>query len=339
MNIPNVYASAVKKQQLDMTLSENPLGCSPRAMQALQQLTMKDIATYPDTSPLLAAAGKRFGVKPSCMLVGNGSEQLIKLAAQTFLKPESTALVQSGSFSVLSKECLLTDASVTLCDVNDLATQTINPDVVFLCNPNNPTGEIIPKKTINRIIAAFPNAVIVIDEANAEFSGQTTIPVAIKKQNVLILRTCSKAFGLAGLRVGFLIGNPMLVKKLNIAQQVFPISSLSVTLASAAINDRDFAEKTIAFIKKERISMMSALKKRGFIVSQSVTNTLFVSTPRAKTLIAALNDNGVSVVANTFSPGLRTPGFRIALRDTKTNRMFLQKLDAAIEQIGLNLIR
>lgn len=339
MNIPNVYASVVKKQELDMTLSENPLGCSPRAIQALRRLTMKDVATYPDTGPLLAAASTRFGVKPSCLLVGNGSEQLIKLTAQTFLKPGGAALVQSGSFSVLSKECMLAGASVTLCDVNDLATQTTKPDMVFLCNPNNPTGETISKKAISQIIAAFPNAIIVIDEANAEFSGQTAIPQAIKRRNVLILRTCSKALGLAGLRVGFLIGNPLLMKKLNQAQQVFPVSSVSIKPTIAAMTDTEFLEKTIAFINKERMTMMNALKKRGFIVSQSVTNTLFIATPRAKALIAALNDRGVSVVSNIFSPGLTTPGFRIALRNAKTNRRFLQRLDAAIEQTGLNLIR
>lgn len=322
-----------------MTLSVNPLGCSPRAIQALKRCDMNDVATYPDIRPLILATSNRFSIKPSCVLVGNGSEQIIKLITQTFLSSKSTALVQSGSFSLFSKECMLAGATVKLCTINAMEAQTSKPNLLFLCSPNNPTGEVISQRTIKRIIATFPKAIIVIDEANAEFSNETTIPTAIRKRNVLVLRTCSKALGLAGLRVGFLVGNETFIKKLTETQQVFPISSISAKVAIAAMNDTTFLKRTKTFITKERTLLTNALKKRGLNVSASVTNTLFVSTPRAKRLITVLNNTGVSVISNTFSPGLTTPGFRIALRDRKTNRQFLQKLDAAIEQIGLNLIR
>lgn len=339
MNLPNVYATAVKKQQIDMTLSVNPLGCSPRVAQILKQLDTKDVSTYPDIDPLLTAGSERLRIPKSCFLVGNGSEQLIKLIAQTFLKPGDSAIAQSGSFSLFKKECMIAGTTVALCKINRLINQLIQPKILFLCNPNNPTGELIPKKTMQDLIATFPKTVIVIDEANAEFTNQTSLPTAIKNDNILILRTCSKAFGLAGLRVGFCIGNPKLIKALQSVQQAFPISSLSIKLATAALADTEFLNKTIKSIAKQRTAMTNALRKRGFTVSDSVTNTIFVSTPRAKKIIAQLNTMGVSVIPNTFFPGLTTPGFRIALRDKRTNSLFLQKLDTAIEQIGINLIR
>ena len=322
-----------------MTLSVNPLGCSPRVVKMLKQLDTKDVSTYPDINRILVAGSKRFSLPTSCILAGNGSEQLIKLIAQTLLKPGDTAIVQSGSFSLFKKECMIAGATVTLCEISSLINQPIQPKILFLCNPNNPTGELIPKKTLRQIIAAFPKTFIVIDEANAEFTDQTYIQEATNKPNVLILRTCSKAFGLAGLRVGFCIGNPILMKTLQAVQQPFPISSLSIKLATTALLDTPFLARTIKMISKERVKMMNVLRERGFTVSNSVTNTIFVSMPRAEQIIAQLNNIGVSVIPNEFFPGLTTLGFRIALRDKKTNQLFLQKLDTAIEQIGINLIR
>lgn len=338
MNLPNIYATAVKKQRIDMTLSVNPLGCSPCVKKMLKQLDARDISTYPDTNPLLTSGSKRFLVPTSCILVGSGSEQLIKLITQTFLKPEDTALVQSGSFSLFTKECLIAGAQITLCETNTIADQ-LPPKILFLCSPNNPTGELIPQKTLQKIISVFPKTIIIIDEANAEFANQTSIPIAMANNNILILRTCSKAFGLAGLRVGFCIGNQTLIKTLQTNQQPFPVSSLSIKLTEAALKDTRFLNTTIDWVIKERITMTNAFRNRGLKVSNSVTNTLFVSTPRADELIVALQANGVSVISNTFFPGLKTPGFRIALRDKKTNQLFLQKLDIAIESLGINLLR
>ena len=339
MKLPNVYASTVKKRPIDMTLSENPLGCSPRALEAVRQITTKDIADYPDQAMLIRSTANRFAIQTDNLCIGNGSEQLIKLIAQTFLTTGDTALVQSGSFSIFTKECMLTGAKVTLLDIQKPRKLKKNPKVLFLCNPNNPTGEPIPDAILQKIISLFPETIIVIDEANAEFTGTTSIPQAIKNDNMLILRTCSKALGLAGLRIGFCIGGQTLIQKLKVTQQPFSISSPSIKMSIAALKDTIFLQKTIAFVKEERINMKTLLTKKGLTVSNSVTNTLFISTRSASKIICRLNTLGVSVIPNTFFPGLTTPGFRIALRDKKTNKLFLEKLDLAIENISINLLR
>lgn len=339
MKLPNLYANTIKKRPIDMTLSENPLGCSPRAIQAVKQISVEDIAGYTEQGVLLETAAKRFAIATDNLLIGNGSEQLIKFIAQTFLTVGDTALVQTGSFSLFTKECILTGARVSLLDIRKPKRIRQTPKLIFLCNPNNPTGELLSADSIQNIISLFPKTVIIIDEANAEFTDTTCIPRAVKNKNVLVLRTCSKALGLAGLRIGFCIGNTKRILELKSKQQVFPISSPSVSIASAALQDTAFLQKTIAFMAKERTFVRNALLKEGFTVSESVTNTLFVSTPASERIMTTLNTLGVSVIAGTFFPGLTTPGFRIALRDRKTNRLFLEKLRSAIETLGINLLR
>jgi len=339
MKLPKVYANTVKKRPIDMTLSENPLGCSPRAIRATKNISVKDIAEYPDIKPLIQMAAKQFDIPTSCIIAGNGSEQLIKLIAQTFLTKGDVACVESCSFSLFTKDCMLAGATVILLSLKTLIAKKRQPKLLILCNPNNPTGVPIPDATLQQIISLFPKTIIVIDEANAEFSGQTSIPQAIKSNNILMLRTCSKAFGLAGLRIGFCIGNQRLIKKLNVTQQPFPIAATSVKIGIAALSDKKFLRQTMQFIKKERTIMQKALTQRGLGVSNSVTNTLFITTKNANSIIAELDTLGVSVIASTFFPGCTTAGFRIALRDKKTNKLFLEKLDQAIENLSINLLR
>lgn len=313
-----------------MTLSENPLGCSPRALQAAKRLTMQDIADYPDQTVIRTAAANRFAVSEQNVCIGTGSEQLIKLLAQTFLTTGDTALIQKDTFSLFTKECLLAGARVSSIDTQNLKQSDKKPGIVFLCSPNNPTGEPIPEVALQQIITLFPNAVIVIDEANAEFSEMTAIPQAIARQNLLVLRTCSKALGLAGLRIGFCIGGKRLISKLRQSQQAFPVAAPSLKIGVAALEDVQFLQKTLRFIKIERIQMSNALRTMGFSVSNSITNTLFVTNPNAAAIISQLEILGVSVIANSFFPGCTTPGFRIALRDRKTNGKFLIALDQAL---------
>lgn len=322
-----------------MTLSENPLGCSPRALEAARQITIKAIADYPDQTMLIQSVANRFGIQTDNLCIGNGSEQLIKLIAQTFLTTGDTALVQSGSFSLFTKECLLTGANVTFLDIRNPKKSKSDPKLLFLCNPNNPTGELVPDATIQKILALFPKTLIIIDEANAEFTDATSIPIAVRNTNVLVLRTCSKALGLAGLRVGFCIGTKKRIQQIKNTSQVFPISSPAISIVTAALQDTVFLQKTRAFIQQERVTTKNALEQRGCLVSDSVTNTLFVSVPNAPQIIDRLNAIGVSVIPSTFFPGLTTPGFRIALRDKKTNRKFIKKFDFAIETLGINLLR
>jgi histidinol-phosphate aminotransferase len=326
MKLPKMYASDVAKLPIDMTLSENPLGCSPRVLEALKTITNQDIFDYPNTTSLFKAIANKFNVDKNQILLGNGSEQLIKLIAQTFLNKRDRVLIQAGSFPLFAKESLIAGGTVSF--FNPLWSTTQSATLIILCNPNNPTGEVLQNGIIQKLSKQFPKSLIVVDEANGEFLRESSMNLNLP--NVIVLRTLSKVFGLAGLRIGFAVGPGKLINTLKNVQQVFPVSSISSKLAKAALNDPTFLQQTLRFVAKERTFLTKELQNRNFLVCPSITSNIFIQTTQAKNIIELLRKNGVSVVDGAFFPAIDRPGFRIAIRDVKTNRLFLKKLDRVL---------
>lgn len=313
-----------------MTVSVNPLGCSPRALRAVRLASMDDIRTYPDASPLLSALAGAFGISPDCICLGAGSEQLIKLVSQTFLAPGDTVVVESGSFFLFSREPELTGATVLYRNFSLPQLRMKKPSLLFLANPTTPGGINRSNEQLLAILDGIRPAVAIIDEANGEFRSDSMISEITRRDNIIVLRTFSKGWGLAGLRIGFAAGSPRLIAKLNERQQPFPVTSLAIAAAVASLSDTRFLAKTVAFTASERKFLTAALGKRGFDVSPSVTGNLYVSRPDSKRVIRELERRGVSVIDGTYFPGMQDPGFRISLRDKLTNRKFLAALDQSL---------
>jgi histidinol-phosphate aminotransferase len=330
MNIPKAYATTVTKQAIDMTLSINPLGCSPRAQEALRALTLKDLSTYPNQQPLLAALATFFRIPATSIVLGSGSEQLIKLICQTFVRSNSTVLVEEGSFFLFTSEPLLQNATVTYTSIPPKEIQAIRPSVLFIANPTTPGGINRTNKELLAVIKRLKPRVVVVDEANGEFRKETMISELKKVNNLIVLRTFSKALGIAGLRIGFAISNPRVSAKLAQFQQPFPVTTPAIVAAEAALSDRDFLNRTLLFVSKERKFLTNALETRGFRVSASITNNLFVSSIQNTTIINKLQKLGVGVIDGAFFPNNPQQGFRISIKDRKTNRAFLARLDEVL---------
>ncbi len=328
MKLPTVYAQTNTNNRIDLRLSVNPLGCSPSVVKILRTIKVKDISQYPSTDILRTQLAIRFGVTRDNILFGTGSEQLIKLIAQTFIQPDDMVLIERGSFSLFLKESLLAQGNVRLVTIPSMPDS--NASCIFLANPKTPTGEIIPQAHLKRIATNPRRTLLVIDEANGEFIDESSISWGVKRPNVLVLKTFSKAFGLAGMRIGLVIGPKNLIKKLALIQQPFPVSSLAIRLAQAALSDQSFLQKTRLWIQKERLFLRRELEKRGLVTSNSVTNNLFVSFQKTGRLLRELNTRGVSVIDGKLFSGMKTPGFRISLRDRKTNNLFLKELDESL---------
>jgi histidinol-phosphate aminotransferase len=332
MIIPKIYAQEVKKLPIDMTLSTNPIGCSPMVLKTLKTIIPNDLSQYPDQSELINLIADKFQLPQNTILLGNGSEQLIKLIAQTFLKANNKVLIQAGTFGVFTKECLLQEAEVNF--FNPINTQNRdNLGLIIMCNPINPTGEVIPRNIINRIINCNPNAIIVIDEASAEFSDISNIPLIRRNPNIIVLRTLSKAFGLAGIRIGMAFSSKSIISKLKFRQQPFPVSSLSIILAKTALDDNGFIQETNNFVTTERNFLISNIRKLGLIVSNSKTNNIFVESNNSNELIKILNILNVGVINGNMFPGNQKPGFRITVRTRKINKLFINALKQALSCI------
>ena len=339
MQLPKIYASQVKKQTIDMSLSINPLGCSPVVLKMLRNISAAEISSYPKQSVLIKSICQKFSVQQSAVILGNGSEQLIKLICQTFLNPQDSVLTEKGSFPLFSKEALLANARVCFFDGNGRFQCKQGTRLLFLANPKTPTGEALNNNEITKLVMRCKPKISVIDEANGEFLGESFSTVATKTTNVIVLRTFSKVFGLAGLRVAFAIGAKSIIARLKETQQPFPVSEVAVQAGVAAINDKQFVTNTIQFFKKERQFLTKELQQRGFRVSKSMTNNLFICTSQASVIITELKKLDVAVIDGKFFPKNPLTGFRISIKDRRTNKLFLEKLDTAMACVkGKNLL-
>lgn len=329
MKLPKLYAQATSSGSIDLTLSVNPLGCSPRVLKALSAITMADISSYPKTSTFISLLAKRMNYDTSNIILGAGSEQLIKLIAQSILNKSDVVLVEKGSFGLFTKESLLKNATVKTVSLEEMISMP-KPKIIFIANPKTPTGEVTDFKLLKKLISTMKTSFVVIDEANGEFLEKSLISDAVKAGNVITLRTFSKVIGLAGLRIGFAVGSKQVISQLSEFQQPFPVSQIAINLATTALKDKAFINNSKRFIDNERTFLTKELKKRNLKVSNSVTNNLFISTTSSSKLVVELAKRGVSVIDGSFFPGIETPGFRISLKDRKTNRLFLKKLDEVI---------
>jgi histidinol-phosphate aminotransferase len=234
--------------------NENPLGVSPKALAAMTG-AMAQLALYPDGNgfELKAAIAARLGVDMAGIVLGNGSNDVLELVARAFLAPDMSAVYSQHAFAVYPLVTQATGAggieTPALDFGHDLAAMraAIRDDtrVVFIANPNNPTGTLLAVDALYHFLRSVPEQVVVVlDEAYGEFLDADlqapSVAWLAEFPNLVLTRTFSKAFGLAGLRVGYALAHPDVAGMLNRVRQPFNVNSLALLAAAAALNDADF---------------------------------------------------------------------------------------------------
>lgn len=338
----NLYAFG-KKLPIDLSLSENPLGCSPEVSIALKQLTQADFFNYPDPdcNQLKKVIAKRFQIQVGCIFIANGSESIIKLLPQALLKPGDEVIIPKLTFPMFDVASKMSNGKVIFSemtpdfdiDLRDIKSKiTKNTKLIFLCNPNNPTGRVISRKKIVNFIQAT-RAIVVVDEANIEFGGQTVIKEINGLRNLIVLRTFSKGFGLAGFRIGFCAASKKTVRLLEQVSQPFPVSTVAGKVALIAFKDTRFIKKTKKFMDCERNFLSHELEKRGFDVIKSQANNLIVmvSKPSAE-FVSKLNKKGVSVVDGSSFSFNSLSFIRVSPRLRETNKKLLLAIDQLLAE-------
>lgn len=238
--------------------NENPLGASPKAIEAMRA-ALADIARYPDGNgfELRAAISRHCGVAPESIVLGNGSNDVLELAARVFLRPGAAAVYSRHAFAVYP---LVTQAmgaigieTPALGYGHDLDAMlraiTTETRIVFIANPNNPTGTLLAPGAVRRFLDAAPRQVLVVlDEAYTEYLAPELRgdSVAWLRQfpNLVVTRTFSKAYGLAGLRVGYALAQPRVADLMNRVRQPFNVNSVAQAAAVAALGDQDFVARS-----------------------------------------------------------------------------------------------
>ncbi len=241
-----------------LSSNENPLGSSPAALSRISEC-LADIRYYPDggARALKAKIAARCGLRPENVLAGNGSDELLVMTAAACIEPGSEGITAANTFSEYTFAVKLFGGIMRYVPLSggtfdlDAVSRALNPltRAVFICNPNNPTGTYVTASALEAFIASVPDDVlIVIDEAYHDFSSAPDFPDGtelIKKyDNCICLRTFSKIYGLAGLRIGYAVGNAGLIGELHRAKQPFNVNSLAQEAAAAALDDTDFYRRS-----------------------------------------------------------------------------------------------
>lgn len=344
ISMKKLYAFG-EKRSIDLSLSENPLGCSPLVGIALKKLKF-NFNDYPKPNgmglkKILAEENK---LSPENIFVANGSEAIICALPRLFIGQKGNVVMPSLTFPMFETCSLLAGLKVkTIPMAKDLAIDLKamkkkvdkKTRLVFLCNPNNPTGSVLSKKEIVNFLNSLPRSILlIVDEANIEFGGESVISEVKNKKNLIVLRTFSKGFGLASLRIGFAAANKEVVDKLEKMSQPFSTSGLSEILVKEALKDKKFIKKTKSFVKEQREIMKEELNKLGFTVFPSEANNLFVKLPRrikVDPFLKMLEKNDISLVMGKSFSGFGNRFFRVSIRDEKTNKKFLKQLILAFK--------
>lgn len=276
---------------LKLASNENPLGPSPEAVEAIRRALPK-LNRYPDGESyyLRRALGSYLKVDPSFVAVGNGADGLIMQVCMAYLDEASEVVVSSTSFPVYDIYTLVMRAMLIKTPMRDyrldleamLEAITAQTRLVFVCNPNNPTGTIVTAQEVKRFMARVPDHVLVVfDEAYYEMVDSHVYPETMDfvregRSNVLVMRTFSKAFGLAGVRLGYAVALPQLLGPLNRVKEPFAVNSLAQAAGVAALEDTGFLRETIRITQEERRFLQDELDRLGLETVPSQTNFVLV---------------------------------------------------------------
>jgi len=340
----NIYAAAKRygieeKKIIDFSSNVNPLGPSSTAKRAAKRaLSCIDRYPDPDMRELRATIARFFGIKPRHVLCGNGSNGIIHLIPRVFrpkkvLIPfptytEYTAAVEDAGGKVVPFPLL--ERSGFRVDPIEMSFALKGVDMAFLCNPNNPTGQLIPKAEMIEIVqyALQQGVRLVVDETYMDFiDSESIIKDAVESSHLICLRAFTKFFGMPGLRIGYAVSDEMTIAALQEGQEPWTVSIPAERAAIAVLDDWSYINKTRRLIEEERNRLLSALRiMPGVETFPSSANFIFIklTSMDVPTVVDKLGERGMLVRDCSSFPGLDTSYIRIAVRTRRENKRLIK---------------
>lgn len=295
------------RRYIKLNTNENPYPPAPMALEALRAAANADLRLYPDPEcvELRRAVAELYGVSPENVFCGNGSDEILSFSFQAFFDKEQPVAFPDITYSfyeVFVKYLDLTAKLIPLREDFSLPVEEFLdcPGGAVLANPNAPTGQWIELEDVERILRANQGRVVILDEAYVDFGCESGVKLIEKYPNLLVVQTLSKSRSLAGLRVGFALGQPNLIAGLRCVRDSinsYTVDRAAAAIAKGAVEDRAYFEETRQKIIHTREKTAKELRELGFWVGESRTNFLFIRHPSkpGKELFTALRERGILV--------------------------------------------
>jgi histidinol-phosphate aminotransferase len=328
------------KDVIKLASNENPLGPSKKVEEVLRAHA-GEVRLYPDSSchDLLAKLSQKLGVPPDMLVAGCGSVEIIKWVFDTLVEPQDEVVMGDVTFPLYALLCTVHNAVPVMVPVDsnldldlDLMLASITPKtkVVFIATPNNPTGKLVNYSQLEKFVAQIPQHILaVIDVAYIEYVGQDyghqCLDLLQKHENILVLRTFSKFYNLAGLRVGYGIAKSEIIVMLNKVKIPFSVNLLSQLAAIAALDDEEYAQAGIEINEQGKAYLYKTLDEMKVRYYPTFANFILLDTGKdSEETFQALQKRGV-IVRPMRQPRIKTC-LRVTIGTMEQNRMFIEKL-------------
>lgn len=327
---------------IKLASNENPLGCSEKVKEAIKN-SLNDLSIYPDgnATELKEELSKSLGVKPNEILPTSGLDEMIDLIAKSYVDKGDEVIMADLTFPRYIQTTEMMGGVPVIVPLKDFTFDldgilnkiTDKTKVIWICNPNNPTGTIVTERQMVEFFKQVPsNIMVVYDEAYKEYVTSEEYPhdsIKFLKDypNLLIMRTFSKVYGLAGLRVGYTIGNSQILENINKVRGPFNVSSLGLAAGVAALKDIDFIKKSYDLNVEGRNYLYEQFDKMKFYYPKSETNHIFVNVEKnGQEIFMELQKKGVIIrpMGGNF--------IRVSIGTMEENKIFIEKLKEVLRK-------
>jgi histidinol-phosphate aminotransferase len=323
-----------RSDKVRLDFNENTAGCSTAVRRAFAKLTTKQVAMYPEYQAPTKRLARYFRVRPEELLLANGGDDALRVFFDTFVEPGTGILICEPTFPMYRYYAEIYGAQIAVLrygpqmefPLKEVITALHKkPRVVFIANPNNPTGTLLREKELRRILLAATHTAIVMDEAYAEFSGFSAVPWIRNYPQLFVARTFSKVAGLAALRLGAVIACENSLALVRRAMPPFPVNLAALAAAEAAVNDRATMRGYVKEVKRLRVWFAAELQKLGVTTYSSAGNFLLANFgPAGPPLFQKLEKQGILLRDRSKDIG---PGFvRITIGTQSEMKLVLKAI-------------
>ncbi|MGD1059895.1 MAG: histidinol-phosphate transaminase [Methanomassiliicoccales archaeon] len=336
-DIPLYYNPKVKGLRMDT--STNPLGANPSAARVLRECAEMDLNQYPSpySDGLREELARLYGLKADNFVVGNGSDEVLDVAFKSFMEPGATVLMPYPSYSLHGYFVKVNCGRVRTVDLTsgfqlDVGSMLKEKaQMLILCTPNNPTSNTFRRTDVEALLEGFDGPVIV-DEAYGEFAGLSLIPDIESFPNLIVTRTFSKAYALAGMRIGYSVSSLEAAAVMQRVRIPYSLNRISERIAIEALRNQDFVKNSVETVRKGRAQLERGLKALGLKVYPSEANFILFKVPVGSArLVKALEEKGV-MIRDFGRLRLLEDCVRTTIGTREMNELLLDKLKEALQE-------